>query len=72
MLYTSEGREVIATHVPSGDREIAARAATPEGAEKGAAIIMRAMRLNNDRHYTASARMYARLDEIEGWTELLG
>jgi hypothetical protein len=72
MEYTSEGRKVVATHQPSGDRWVAAEAATPADAERAAAIIMRGMKLNRDRHYTASARMYARLDDVAGYRELAG
>lgn len=72
MIYASDGCQVVSTHQPSGDTEVAAVAATPEDATKAADIINRAMKLNRDRKYTASARMYARLDEIAGYRDLIG
>lgn len=70
MVYTSRGCEVIATHRPSGEADVTATAATAEAAAEAARIITKAMRLNDDRKYTQSARTYALLDSVPGYVEL--
>ncbi len=70
MIYSSRDCEIIATHRPSGEENVTATAATPEAAARAADIINRGMRLNDDRKYTASARMYARPEELPGYVEV--
>lgn len=69
MTWKADGCRVIATHTPSGETHLEGVAATPADAERAAGIIARGYALNNARKYTASARMYARLDELDGWKE---
>ena len=68
-VYSSDGCDVVATHRPSGESRVTGRATNPADAARAADIINRGMRLNEDRKYTASARMYARLDAIAGFVD---
>lgn len=70
VAYLNDGRRIIALHKPSGEQTHTATAATIEAAALAAEIINEGMRLNDNRKYTASARMYARLDDIDGYHEL--
>lgn len=47
-------------------------AATCEEPEKAAMILNKAMTLNNNRNYTASARLYASVEDLKGfkWNEV--
>lgn len=61
--YEAEGRRVV--HVfADGEREAEGTAESAQEAETAAWMLERAGQLNDRRKYTASARLYARVEEM--------